>query len=236
MKNLNFFKFASKKFTLNYSPKSLEKISKEFWKNKKPDLDSMCGFKELNEEDLINTKSIFTQLSTKEYKRALDVGSGIGRISFNFLYDIVEQIDLLDINKNFLQVAEEQQNKIGGNKIKNFYCSEIQKFRFDYNYDLVFIQWVLEYLNDSQLEIFIKNVYQNLENEGIIIIKENVNLDSNSNFVYPKEGSLIRNPKVFEKIFFDSGFKIKNKNSVVFKNVADLCDIKFWVLEKNILS
>jgi hypothetical protein len=54
--------------------------------------------------------------------------------------------------------------------------------------------------------------------------------------VYPKEGSLIRNPKVFEKIFFDSGFKIKNKNSVVFKNVADLCDIQFWVLEKNILS
>jgi SAM-dependent methyltransferase len=233
MKNLSFFKFPYKKFSLNYSPKTLEQISKEFWKNKKPDLDSMCGFKELNEEDLINTETIFRQLLNKKYKRALDVGSGIGRISFNFLYNIVEEIDLLDINKTFLQVAELEQQKIAGNKIKNFYCNEIQKFKFEFTYELIFIQWVLEYLNDSQLEKFIKNVYDNLDQDGVVVIKENVNLESISSFIYPKEGSLIRNPKVFEEIFLDSGFEIKNNDLVNFKNVTDLCDVHFWVLKKN---
>jgi protein N-terminal methyltransferase len=183
MNILNFNKILNRRFTKS-NKTNLQEISKNFWKNKKGNLDSMCGFKELNNEDLKQTEEIINRLNKKEFKKALDVGSGIGRITFNYLYKICDEIDLVDINENFLQVAKEQERKNGGEKIKNYYSKELQKFKFEKSYDLIFVQWVLEYLSDTELKAFIKDVNYNLNEKGVVIIKENVNIDSESCIIY----------------------------------------------------
>jgi SAM-dependent methyltransferase len=216
---------------------TLQEISKKFWsdKTKKADLDSMCGFKELNSEDLLQTLEIIPK--ERKFNRALDVGSGIGRISYNILYNICESIDLLDINSDFLEIAKLNQiekinhGEIKEAKIKKFYNTEIQKFDFEEIYDLVFIQWVLEYLDNRQLRRFMKNIHRSLTDDGIVIIKENVNMDDNENLIYPNEGSFIRPFKKFEEIFHNE-FNIESTNQVKYKSVNDLCDIKFWLLSK----
>ena len=61
------------------------------------------------------------------------------KITFNVLYDMCKEIDLLNINKNFLEIAKKtEQEKINFSlkkpKIKNYYDSEIQLFKFAKKY------------------------------------------------------------------------------------------------------
>ena len=104
-------KYKLKKIFANkFSKKnSLQKISTNFWLNKSADLNSMCGLGYLNDEDLKHTKTLFDCIKREiHFNRALDVGSGIGRITFNFLYERCLQIDLLDLNNHFLDIEIEK--------------------------------------------------------------------------------------------------------------------------------
>ena len=67
----------------------------------------MCGFKEFNLEDIDNTCHIIHK--NKKFNKALDVGSEIGRVTFNILFELCNYIDTLYINNKFLEIAERTQ-------------------------------------------------------------------------------------------------------------------------------
>lgn len=214
---------------------SYQKISSNFWKNKTPDINSMCGFGALNEEDLLHTKNIFTKLNNEydKFHYALDVGAGIGRITFNFLYDICDNIDLLDFNKDFLEVAKKTEESNELKKIRNYYDLKIQNFKFENKYNLIYIQWVLEYIDDVELEKFLIDARNNLEDNGLIIIKENINIDNTEEIIFEEEGSIVRPYKQFEKIFNELNFQIYLSDFILYKSVSDICEMKYWILRKS---
>ncbi len=211
----------------------------------------MCGYGDLNKEDKKHTNDIFNKLTKYKnqlnnthqplhFQTALDVGAGIGRITYNHLYDICDKIDLLDINNNFLEIAKSNDIK---NKINQCFASDIQSFSFTNNYDLIFIQWVLEYLDNKQLIKFIDEACKHLNKNGIMIIKENVNIDDDEYILYEEEGSMIRPYRMFDEIFkFRNkkcedeeniyGVKVIDEGFIHYKEVEDICELKYWVIEK----
>lgn len=232
---INSLYFSSKIIsTFNKSKIKFENHSEKYWLNKTANIDNMCGIGELNQEDLIHSKLLFEKLGSQEnFRTALDVGAGIGRITFNVLYDKCEKIDMLDINKNFLDRALCKEKELNGNKINKLYATKIQNFEFERFYDLIFVQWVLEYLGDKKFYKFLFDCALNLNKDGFLIVKENVNTSDGTTLLIDEEGSFIRPPHSFENCFNRIGLSLIHDEMVKYNSVKDeIYDVKCWVLKK----
>lgn len=74
--------------------------------------------------------------------RALDCGSGIGRISKHVLLPVFKSVELVDMMENFLaEVPNYLQDK--EDRVEMYYCKSLQEFTpAPQRYDVIWIQWV----------------------------------------------------------------------------------------------
>uniref|UniRef100_A0A8C0VKN8 NTM1B methyltransferase n=1 Tax=Cyanistes caeruleus TaxID=156563 RepID=A0A8C0VKN8_CYACU len=106
--------------------------------------------------------------------RALDCGSGIGRISKHVLLPVFQSVELVDMMENFLaEVPNYLQGK--EDRVEMYYCKSLQEFTpAPRRYDVIWIQWVSGYLTDKDLLEFLIRCQDGLKDNGVIILKDNV--------------------------------------------------------------
>ncbi|XP_047936290.1 N-terminal Xaa-Pro-Lys N-methyltransferase 2 isoform X2 [Anser cygnoides] len=106
--------------------------------------------------------------------RALDCGSGIGRISKHVLLPVFKSVELVDMMENFLaEVPNYLQGK--EDRVEMYYCKSLQEFTpAPQRYDVIWIQWVSGYLTDKDLLKFLIRCQNGLKDNGVIILKDNV--------------------------------------------------------------
>ncbi|XP_032552897.1 alpha N-terminal protein methyltransferase 1B isoform X3 [Chiroxiphia lanceolata] len=106
--------------------------------------------------------------------RALDCGSGIGRISKHVLLPVFKSVELVDMMENFLaEVPNYLQGK--EDRVEMYYCKSLQEFTpAPQRYDVIWIQWVSGYLTDKDLLEFLIRCQNGLRDNGVIILKDNV--------------------------------------------------------------
>ena len=163
----------------NKEEKNWYKKREEYWASVEPNLTSVLGNENIQLPDvkcsceLLNGLILSKQLNPK---CCLDCAAGIGRVTEYVLSNFFNEIDLFEKDKVFLEKCKK---KFAGNdKIKNIYESSLEKFKFEKKYDLIWIQWCLENLEDEDLLPFLKKCYENIKDDGIIIVKENLyNID-----------------------------------------------------------
>ena len=168
----------------NESKKKEEKKTKEDWYKKReehwasqePTIKSVLGGFENSQLpdvkcscELLNGLILTKQLNPGS---CLDCGAGIGRVTEYVLSNFFKEIDLVERDKKFIEKCK---TKFSGNsKIKNIYMSPLESFKFERKYDLIWIQWCLENLEDEDLEPFLNKCYTHLNDDGLIIVKENL--------------------------------------------------------------
>lgn len=87
----------------------------------------------------------FAVVNTKQGKRALDCGAGIGRVTKLVLLNYFDKVDLLEQNQAFLDKAREYIGEETYDKrIDNAFCAGLQNFEPlpDVKYDCIWCQWV----------------------------------------------------------------------------------------------
>ena len=148
----------------------------KYWASKEPTLNSVLGgYEESHLPDikcsceLLNGLILSKQLNPQ---KALDCATGIGRVTENVLLNFINEIDLVDNNEKFIDKCKNKFNL--NNKVKDIYLSDLQIFKFKKKYDLIWIQWCLENLEDDDLDIFLNECYSHLNDGGKIIVKENL--------------------------------------------------------------
>ena len=152
------------------------KKREEHWSSLEPNLKSVLGGYEDSQLpdvkcscELLNGLILTKQLNPIS---CLDCAAGIGRVTEHVLSNFFKEIDLFEKNKLFIEKCK---IKFSGNdKIKNIYNSSLENFEFKKKYDLIWIQWCLENLEDEDLIPFLKKCYENINDNGIIIVKENL--------------------------------------------------------------
>ena len=89
----------------------------------------------------------------------MECGAGIGRITANLLSRYYEVIDIVEQDPKFVEQAKVELGKLNNRKgsVGKFYCSGLQDFQFEQEYDLIWVQWVLNYLNNEDLVNFLIN-------------------------------------------------------------------------------
>lgn len=182
--------------------------TKEYWENCQNTIEDMLGGNpQVNEID-IKTSSELLEGLIKSGKinpgRVLDCGAGIGRITNSVLQNYFLEVDLVEMNKNFVEYGKLffKENQ----KIKEFYCAALQEFKFEKKYDCIWIQWCVENLEDDDLDIFLQNCNKNIEDDGLIIVKENIT--QQGNYFSSEDFSKVRSDKSFKEIFIKNGFNI----------------------------
>lgn len=111
---------------------------------------------------------------------------------------------MMEQNGAFLEKCK---TEVPEEKSGQFFESSLQEFAFDgAPYDVIWIQWVLLYLIDSDLIDFLKRAKKALAPNGMIIIKENHT--RSGFFIDNDDNSITRSDTHFKTIFESAGLKL----------------------------
>ena len=107
-------------------------------------------------------------------------------------------MDLVEQNASFLEQARAS---IEPSRIHRAYCQGLQEFNPEGDtYDLVWIQWVVNYLTDDDLVSFLKRCRASLRPGGLVCLKENITMDG---FMVDREDSSITRSDGLMKAVFE---------------------------------
>eukprot|EP00899_Mesostigma_viride_P004955 jgi/Mesvir1/14460/Mv05172-RA.1 len=163
----------------------------------------------------------------KRDRVALDCGAGIGRVTQQFLLHRFAEVDLVEPVAHFLKAAEaslrpqtdaespasaaatpgSKKAWPKGHRAVNFFCKPLQGFTPERGrYDVIWIQWCMGHLTDSDFVGFLTRCIGGLKEGGMIIMKEN---NAKEGFIVDKDDSSItRSDAYFRDLFKQTPLKL----------------------------
>lgn len=193
--------------------------SARYWQQQPPSIEGMLGgLGKLDARDVAASRKflegLWRRVQPSGKSVALDVGAGIGRVTKHLLLPIFETVDMLDQNPIYLRksvafIGEDSKRGVVGKRIA---CG-MQAFNANgligadgvhsgvllARYDLVWIQWCINYLTDEDLVRFLRQCCKCLLPGGLIGLKDNV---VRSGFLIDKDdSSIMRSDKYLKHLF-----------------------------------
>ncbi|KAL5012632.1 hypothetical protein ScPMuIL_011183 [Solemya velum] len=176
------------KITNDHENDRFYEAAKKYWDAVTPNVNGMLGgFAQISPTDIDGSKAFlrpFLTISGGKTKnhRALDCGSGIGRITKRLLLSMFQKVDMVDQCQSFIDQAK---TYVGAesSRVENFFCCGLQNFvPKTSHYDIIWCQWVLGHLTDDDLILFFKRCKNGLTSNGLIIVKENTTSSPKTEF------------------------------------------------------
>jgi protein N-terminal methyltransferase len=177
----------------------------ETWEAVPATLDGiMGGCPEASSLELASSKAFISKLPDMKFGRAIDCGAGIGRITKGLLSKMFHEVELVEQNATFIKAAREAlQHR---NNVVAFHVRGLQDFVFTSKYyDVVWIQWVLEQLTDTDVVQFLKRASRGLHAGGYIVVKENCLAEASKREEYH---SVFRTDAQWRSLASDAGLKL----------------------------
>jgi protein N-terminal methyltransferase len=150
--------------------------TKQHWENSESTIKGVLGGNEqVHETDVKTSNELLEGLIQNNMitpNKVLDCGAGIGRVTNNVLQNHFQEIDIMEQDDKYISYCQDYFKE--NLKIKNIYKSSLQEFNFTIKYNVIWIQWCVENLNDDDLISFLTKCTEGLEHDGMIIVKENI--------------------------------------------------------------
>ncbi|KAL6908724.1 alpha-N-methyltransferase NTM1 [Trichoderma evansii] len=195
-------------------------ISKEdglnYWEGVSADIDGMLGgipsvkgFSGILKSDLQGSRTFLAKLGVgakqgrQKLATALEGGAGIGRVTEGLLIPLADEVDVIEPVAKF---TEGLQGKEG---VRNVYTQGLQDWEpvEGLTYDLIWTQWCVGHLTDSQLVEYLKRCQVALNPGAMIVLKEN--LSTSGRDVFDElDSSVTREDVKFRRIFEEAGLQL----------------------------
>ncbi|XP_014327755.1 alpha N-terminal protein methyltransferase 1B isoform X2 [Xiphophorus maculatus] len=170
----------------------------------------MGDFVEISNVDLESSRQFlkrFVGPGKAGTHRALDCGSGIGRVSKGVLLPVFEKVEMADMMEHFLLHAHEEYLGDAADRIETYYCFNLQEFTPPRNkYDVIWMQWVACHLTDKDLLNFLIRCKKSLRPNGVLIIKDNMARQGCK--LDPIDSSISRHLDIMKVIVSKAGLEI----------------------------
>lgn len=209
-----------------------------YWRAAESSPEAMAG-EGASQADLITSASFMASLQTrrggKSFHRALDVGAGIGRVADAILAKHCDTVDLLEPVEGHLLKAQErlrEQRWFG-----HCHCALAQDFDFEFYgpWDLVWCQWLLMYLSDTDASAVLRRIAKSGVRRhtgpastlgSALVVKENVPprglgtyFELEDGRVYPGPATsrgaqpvaVIRSPRDLERLFRSASLVVETQ-------------------------
>ena len=177
-----------------------------YWSQQGSDMNGiMGGLPEIHPKDIEGSQQFLNRTNKKipfMRQKALDCGCGIGRVTKYFLANEFQNVDLVDQCENYVRQAR---SDLGEGRFR-YWVQGLQDFEPGaQEYDVIWIQWVLSHLTDSDLESFFDRISRGVKETGVIIIKENV---KKKGFIVHKDDFSVTRSEVLLKEIILKKFRI----------------------------
>ncbi|CAH0585780.1 unnamed protein product [Chrysodeixis includens] len=187
------------------------KKAANYWANIPPTIDGvLAGFGYISETDIASSKVFLSEILALENppstNHALDCGAGIGRVTKYVLLPRFEKVDLVEQDEKFINSAQQFVGK-DKDRIESLYKIGLQYFKPEKKYDLIWCQWVIGHIKDYDLIDVLERCRVSLNDNGVIIIKENVT--TSKTIDYDEDDSSVTRPMaLLETLFREAKLKI----------------------------
>ncbi|KAM0483100.1 hypothetical protein ACHAPX_002545 [Trichoderma viride] len=195
-------------------------ISKEdglnYWEGVNADIDGMLGgipsvkgFSGILRSDLQGSRTFLARLGIgakqgrQKLATALEGGAGIGRVTEGLLIPLADEVDVIE------PVAKFTAGLQGKEGVRHVYNQGLQDWQpvDGLTYDLIWTQWCVGHLTDSQLVEYLKRCQVALNPGAMIVLKEN--LSTSGRDVFDElDSSVTREDDKFRQIFEEAGLQL----------------------------
>ncbi|EHK41109.1 hypothetical protein TRIATDRAFT_301789 [Trichoderma atroviride IMI 206040] len=195
-------------------------ISKEdglnYWEGVSADIDGMLGgipsvkgFSGILRSDLQGSRTFLAKLGIgakqgrQKLATALEGGAGIGRVTEGLLIPLADEVDVIE------PVAKFTAGLQGKEGVRHVYNMGLQDWEpvDGLTYDLIWTQWCVGHLTDSQLVGYLKRCQVALNPGAMIVLKEN--LSTSGRDVFDElDSSVTREDTKFRQIFEQAGLQL----------------------------
>lgn len=167
----------------------------------------------------------------EKFKKGLDCGAGIGRVTEGFLSHVCEVIDVIEPVEKFTQVMRDSALRKNG-VIGDIYTVGLEEWYPERTYDIIWTQWCVGHLTDSQLVEYIARCRASLTETGVMVVKENLSTDPLGIDMYDDlDSSVTRTDSKFKQLFDEAGMVlIKSEIQRGFPKEYKLLPVKSYAL------
>lgn len=157
----------------------------EFWQGQKPNLKSMYLTDLGSELDVVERPEILSYLPQFKDKIVLELAAGIGRFTGDFAA-LAEKVVAVDFVPKFIR-ANQKRNALYSNV--EYLCSDVMCLDLEEkSFDLIFMNWLLMYLEDEEVELLAERFSRWLKPGGHLFFRETCSLNDR----YFEEGYFVR--------------------------------------------
>jgi len=180
-----------------------------YWEGIDADVNGMLGgFPYVSKVDLQGSKNFLAKLGIGgkrngegKVDRCVDCGAGIGRITEGLLLSIAKTVDIVEPISKF----SEKLRDLPG--VGNIFNIGLESWTPMEEYDLIWNQWCLGHLTDSQLVEYLERCKKGVKEGGVIIVKENLS-EGEGDIFDDVDSSVTRTDVKFRELFEKAGMKL----------------------------
>ncbi len=136
------------------------------------------GYGSITPVDILGSKHFLEELQRThnvKFGNVADCGAGIGRITKNLLLSMFQHVDLIEQSQRLLKGAPAYIGVPADSTQISFVLQGLQSFMPAIgSYDVIWIQWVIGHLEDTDFIKFIQRCVSGLAPGGVVVIKDNV--------------------------------------------------------------
>lgn len=201
----------------------------EYWNSVDSTVNGMLGgYPQISRIDIQGSSNFLAKLlkssnltstagsSSRSLGRVVDCGAGIGRITIGFLSKVATEVDIVEPVKKFTDEFEKREEVAGVGGMKeqgkcgSIYNVGLQDWTPQTSYDLIWNQWCLGHLTDTQLvEYFRRCGKTGLTSNGWIVVKENTTRNELDTDIFDEvDSSVTRTDRKLRELFGEAGLKI----------------------------
>ncbi|KAI4146232.1 MAG: hypothetical protein L6R39_003530 [Caloplaca ligustica] len=165
------------------------------------------------------------------WSRGVDCGAGIGRVTAGVLSKVCGIIDVVEPVDRFAK--EVRVAKLAGEgKAGEVYIAALQDWTPVEKYDLLWHQWCLGHLTDTEMCRYLKKCREIVKEGGWIVVKENMSTDPEGKDIFDEvDSSVTRTDTKFRVLFEGAGLKIV-KTEVQTGFPKGLLPVRFYALQQ----
>jgi len=143
--------------------------TKHFWETKKPNMTSMLLNEGLSKIHIKERDEVISYLPDINSLNVLELACGIGRFT-SYFAKYASHVTAVDFIEKFIK---ENQRRNKNHKNITYICSDVMDLSFNnHEYDFIFLNWILMYLEDKDLDILLNRLFHALKHKGYIFIRE----------------------------------------------------------------
>lgn len=219
--------------------------SLDYWNGISCDVSGMLGgFPQISRVDLRGSLNFVTKLrrlssncqvrNAAKLARGVDCGAGIGRVTEGLLAHVCDVVDVVEPVAKFAKCLEEGLLKKEGEegRLGHVYVTGLQDWTPAESYDLIWNQWCVGHLTDSQLVAYFKRCGAAVSEGGWIVVKENLSTHRFGEDIFDNvDSSVTRSDQKFRDLFKEAGLQIvKAELQTGFPKGLGLYPVKMYAL------